>query len=165
MIEEAKRLIRGRAGGGTKRQPDREGVVLGLSPSGFHELAYADWGPLDDKRPVICVHGLTRRDAISTISRSGSLRLSGLRAVSLDVSPWHAHPDLRLGDRLFLGQRTSAIEWPCSSMLRPCMPRSVISPPIAFRLSSRISDISPRRNARNSDDIIMDCWRGRSSGI
>jgi len=35
--------------------------VLGLSPSGFHPLAYADWGPLEDKRPVLCVHGLTRQ--------------------------------------------------------------------------------------------------------
>ena len=36
---------------------------------------------------------------------------------------------------------------------------------MALMLSSRISDISPRRSARNSDDIIIDCWRGRSSGI
>jgi pimeloyl-ACP methyl ester carboxylesterase len=42
-------------------QPNREGSYLGLSPSGFHDIAYADWGPLDDKRPVICVHGLTRQ--------------------------------------------------------------------------------------------------------
>jgi pimeloyl-ACP methyl ester carboxylesterase len=42
-------------------RPDREGVVLGLSPSGFHEIRYVDWGSLDDKRPVICVHGLTRQ--------------------------------------------------------------------------------------------------------
>ena len=45
------------------------------------------------------------------------------------------------------------------------MPMSLISPPMAFRLSSRISDISPRRSAKNSDDIIIDCCRGRSSGI
>ena len=42
---------------------------------------------------------------------------------------------------------------------------SLTSPPIALRLSSRINDISPRRRARNSDDIIIDGWRGRSSGI
>ncbi len=35
--------------------------MLGLSPAGFHELAFADWGPLEDKRPIICVHGLTRQ--------------------------------------------------------------------------------------------------------
>src|SRR6478672_5590050 len=60
-IEGAKKLVASLAGGETMRKPDREGVVLGLSPSGFHELAYTDWGPLDDKRPVICVHGLTRQ--------------------------------------------------------------------------------------------------------
>ena len=42
-------------------QPDREDVLLGLSPSGFHKIAYVDWGPLDDPRPVICLHGLTRQ--------------------------------------------------------------------------------------------------------
>jgi pimeloyl-ACP methyl ester carboxylesterase len=42
-------------------RPDREGVLLGLSPSGFHDIRYVDWGSPDDKRPVICVHGLTRQ--------------------------------------------------------------------------------------------------------
>jgi pimeloyl-ACP methyl ester carboxylesterase len=42
-------------------QPERADVVLGLSPSGFHEIAYVDWGPAGDPRPVICVHGLTRQ--------------------------------------------------------------------------------------------------------
>jgi len=42
-------------------QPDREGRFQGLSPSGFHEIAYTDWGNIDDKRPIICVHGLTRQ--------------------------------------------------------------------------------------------------------
>jgi pimeloyl-ACP methyl ester carboxylesterase len=42
-------------------EPDRSGVVLGLSPSGFHRIAYADWGPTDYERPIVCVHGLTRQ--------------------------------------------------------------------------------------------------------
>ncbi|MBR1217685.1 alpha/beta hydrolase [Bradyrhizobium sp. U87765 SZCCT0131] len=41
--------------------PDRAGMVLGLSPAGFHEIACTDWGPLDDPRPIVCVHGLTRQ--------------------------------------------------------------------------------------------------------
>ena len=49
------------AGAPSSRQPDREDVLLGLSPSGFHELAFIDWGPLEDKRPIICIHGLTRQ--------------------------------------------------------------------------------------------------------
>ena len=46
---------------GADRQPDRENTFQGLSPSGFHDIAYADWGPIDDRRPVVCVHGLTRQ--------------------------------------------------------------------------------------------------------
>jgi pimeloyl-ACP methyl ester carboxylesterase len=41
--------------------PDRRNEFLGLSPSGFHKISYVDWGPIEDKRPVICVHGLTRQ--------------------------------------------------------------------------------------------------------
>jgi pimeloyl-ACP methyl ester carboxylesterase len=41
--------------------PDRRNEFLGLSPSGFHKSSYVDWGPIEDKRPVICVHGLTRQ--------------------------------------------------------------------------------------------------------
>jgi hypothetical protein len=54
-------------------------------------------------------------------------------------------------------QSISASDCPCKSMLSPCKPWSLISPPIALRLSSRISDIKPRFSARNSDDIIIDC--------
>jgi pimeloyl-ACP methyl ester carboxylesterase len=43
------------------KKPDREGALLGLSPSGFHEIAYVEWGPADRARPVLCVHGLTRQ--------------------------------------------------------------------------------------------------------
>jgi pimeloyl-ACP methyl ester carboxylesterase len=46
---------------GVELQPDRDNAFQGLSPSGFHDLAYVDWGPIDDKRPVVCVHGLTRQ--------------------------------------------------------------------------------------------------------
>lgn len=42
-------------------RPDRTGVFKGLSRSGFHDIAYADWGSLDDRCPVVCVHGLTRQ--------------------------------------------------------------------------------------------------------
>jgi pimeloyl-ACP methyl ester carboxylesterase len=34
--------------------------VLGLGPSGFHRLAYAEWGPAAAPRTLICAHGLTR---------------------------------------------------------------------------------------------------------
>jgi pimeloyl-ACP methyl ester carboxylesterase len=61
MFEAAGKLMMRGRGGGMRRQPDREGIVRGLSPVGFHQLAYADWGPLGDKKPIVCVHGLTRQ--------------------------------------------------------------------------------------------------------
>jgi pimeloyl-ACP methyl ester carboxylesterase len=42
-------------------EPDRAGTVLGLSLTGFHRIAYVDWGPLEDAVPVLCVHGLSRQ--------------------------------------------------------------------------------------------------------
>jgi len=98
MFEAAGSLIRDMAGGPPKiRQPDREGVVLGLSPSGFHQLAYTDWGPLGDERPVVCVHGLTRqgRDFDYLAER---LVAAGRRVICPDLpgrgrSGWIGDPD------------------------------------------------------------------------
>ena len=42
-------------------KPDRTGACLGLSLTGFHEIAYVDWGPVKAPVPLICVHGLTRQ--------------------------------------------------------------------------------------------------------
>jgi pimeloyl-ACP methyl ester carboxylesterase len=41
--------------------PERTGTLRGLSPTGFHSVAYVDWGPLDDSVPIVCVHGLSRQ--------------------------------------------------------------------------------------------------------
>jgi pimeloyl-ACP methyl ester carboxylesterase len=38
----------------------REGHFLGLSPAGFHRIAYTEWGDAQSSRVVICCHGLTR---------------------------------------------------------------------------------------------------------
>ncbi len=48
-----------KAAGGPKSF--RNGRMLSLSLSGFHEIAYTDWGPRDAESTVICVHGLTRQ--------------------------------------------------------------------------------------------------------
>jgi len=98
MFEATGEAMRGLAGGEPKsRQPDREDVVLGLSPSGFHQLAYADWGPVDDKRPIVCVHGLTRqgRDFDHLAER---LVAAGRRVICPDLpgrgrSGWIGNPD------------------------------------------------------------------------
>jgi pimeloyl-ACP methyl ester carboxylesterase len=42
-------------------EPDRRGTILGLSLTGFHEVAFVDWGPEDAAVPVVCVHGLSRQ--------------------------------------------------------------------------------------------------------
>jgi pimeloyl-ACP methyl ester carboxylesterase len=38
----------------------REASYLGLSSSGFHRIAYAEWGHGSDPNVLICAHGLTR---------------------------------------------------------------------------------------------------------
>jgi pimeloyl-ACP methyl ester carboxylesterase len=38
----------------------RESHFLGLSSSGFHRVAYTEWGAADNPRVLICVHGLSR---------------------------------------------------------------------------------------------------------
>ena len=37
----------------------KESSYLGLSPAGFHRIAYVEWGA-SDNTPLLCVHGLTR---------------------------------------------------------------------------------------------------------
>ncbi|MBP7082013.1 MAG: alpha/beta hydrolase [Rhodocyclaceae bacterium] len=38
----------------------REGSVRCLSPAGFHNMAYVEWGDVANPRVLVCVHGLTR---------------------------------------------------------------------------------------------------------
>ncbi|HEX9584719.1 MAG TPA: alpha/beta hydrolase [Gammaproteobacteria bacterium] len=38
----------------------REGSFLSLGPNGFHRVVYSDWGDVQNRRVLICVHGLTR---------------------------------------------------------------------------------------------------------
>ena len=38
----------------------RKSSFLGLSPHGFHRVAYTEWGKADNPRVLMCVHGLTR---------------------------------------------------------------------------------------------------------
>lgn len=42
-------------------EPDRVGSIRGLSLSGFHDVAFVDWGPAHARTPVVCVHGLSRQ--------------------------------------------------------------------------------------------------------
>lgn len=38
----------------------KEKTFQGMSPAGFHRVAYTDWGATDGRGTVVCVHGLTR---------------------------------------------------------------------------------------------------------
>jgi pimeloyl-ACP methyl ester carboxylesterase len=38
----------------------REGKICALGPSGFHRVAYTEWGNSSNERVLVCVHGLTR---------------------------------------------------------------------------------------------------------
>lgn len=40
--------------------PPKAGSYLSLGPSGFHRVAFTDWGEPDGRKATICVHGLTR---------------------------------------------------------------------------------------------------------
>lgn len=56
--------------------PERAGSFLSLAPSGFHRVAFTDWGDQAGRKATVCVHGLTRngRDfdvLASALSASG----------------------------------------------------------------------------------------------
>jgi pimeloyl-ACP methyl ester carboxylesterase len=38
----------------------RQHAVQCLSPAGFHDMAYVEWGDADNPQVLVCVHGLTR---------------------------------------------------------------------------------------------------------
>jgi pimeloyl-ACP methyl ester carboxylesterase len=65
-------------------EPDRYGSVRGLSTSGFHKIAYADWGPVDAETTVVCVHGLTRQ-AREFDYLASALAARGYRVVCPDL--------------------------------------------------------------------------------
>ena len=69
---------------------------LGLSLSGFHRLAYWEWGPRDAERTMICVHGLTRQGRDFDILARTFAR-QGWRVICPDLvgrgqSGWLAQP-------------------------------------------------------------------------
>jgi pimeloyl-ACP methyl ester carboxylesterase len=69
----------------SRPEPDRRGAIRGLSLTGFHRVAYVDWGPLVSPNPVVCVHGLTRqgRDFDYLAAR---LAAAGRRTVCPDLA-------------------------------------------------------------------------------
>jgi len=60
-------------------------LIRGLSLTGFHDLAYVDWGPLAAAAPVICVHGLSRQGRDFDYL-AADLAASGRRVVCPDLA-------------------------------------------------------------------------------
>ena len=72
-----------------------EDAFLGLSPFGFHRVAYSDWGRVENRKVLMCVHGLTRnRHDFDVLARTVS---TDYRVVCPDVvgrgdSDWLSDP-------------------------------------------------------------------------
>lgn len=76
-------------------RPNRFGELRCLSMSGFHRIAYADWGSEDAAETVVCVHGLTRQGRDFDYL-ADSLANAGYRVVCPDLvgrgaSGWMPH--------------------------------------------------------------------------
>ena len=68
-----------------------------LGPHGFIRVAYADWGPIDAERTVICVHGMSRNGRDFDVLAQRFVE-RGVRVVAPDLpgrgrSEWLGHPE------------------------------------------------------------------------
>ena len=105
----------------------RFGNFLALSPHGFTRVAYADWGPPDSERVVICVHGMTR-NARDFDRLADALAERGARVVAPDVpgrgrSDWlaaaedYGYPFYTSAMAALLAHlRVESVEWVGTSM-------------------------------------------------
>jgi pimeloyl-ACP methyl ester carboxylesterase len=89
-----------------------EDSLLGLSATGFHRIAYTDWGDAAADRVVVCVHGLTRNGR-DFDWLAEALAESGVRVICPDVvgrgrSDWIANPAL-YGYPQYLADMTALI--------------------------------------------------------
>lgn len=105
----------------------RSRTVSCLSPGGFHHLAFLDWGPGAVRRPVVCVHGLTRNardfDALADTLAEEGRRVACPDVVGRGESDRLANPagygyPQYLGDMTTLVARLDApeIDWVGTSM-------------------------------------------------
>lgn len=109
--------------------------ILGLSPAGFHKVAYLDWRrdakqPEDSEKTLICVHGLTRNsrdfDQLASVLIATSSEIDRIVCpdiVGRGVSDWltdplhYSYPQY-LADMTALIARlkTSSVDWIGTSM-------------------------------------------------
>jgi pimeloyl-ACP methyl ester carboxylesterase len=84
-------------------EPDRYGELSGWSLTGFHRIAYTDWGPSHANVPVVCVHGLTRQGRDFDYLASHLSRM-GRRVVCPDLVGHGRSGRLRSADRYAIPQ-------------------------------------------------------------
>ena len=127
-----------------------------LSPSGLHSMAYTEWGAAENRRVVICVHGLTRlgRD----FDRLARVLMTDYRVVCPDVvgrgrsdtlrNPMHYGVPQYAADMVTLIARLDAAEvaWVGTSM------GGLIGIALAGQIDSPIhrlviNDVGPRLDA------------------
>src|ERR1051325_10814727 len=78
------------------RTEPRRGAFQSLGPSGFHRIAYTDWGSAANPHVVVCVHGFTRnsRDFDVLASRLATeCRVICMDVVGRGESDWLKHKD------------------------------------------------------------------------
>ncbi|MGB4102305.1 MAG: alpha/beta hydrolase [Alphaproteobacteria bacterium] len=77
--------------------PSEQKYALGLSPHGFHRIAYQVWGRPDAPRSVVCVHGLVRN--AHDFDHLAAALAENLRVICVDIPGRGASDDL--GDPAF----------------------------------------------------------------
>lgn len=74
----------------------RQDFLKGLSPAGFHRIAYAEHGPPATRSAVVCVHGLTRNgrdfDDLAAALADRGRRVACPDMVGRGASDWLADP-------------------------------------------------------------------------
>ena len=75
----------------------RHGSLRGLSRSGFHEVAYTEWGDPASSRVVICLHGLSRQgrdfDPLASVLAADGYRVLCPDLVGRGRSGWLRDPE------------------------------------------------------------------------
>lgn len=105
----------------------KKDYFLGLSPEGFHKIAYLEWGTTDPRPPIICVHGLTRLnhdfDSLATYLSVRGRHLFCPDIVGRGDSDWLSNPqhytyEQYIADMNALIARTGAkqVDWIGTSM-------------------------------------------------
>jgi pimeloyl-ACP methyl ester carboxylesterase len=133
-----------------------------LGPDGFYRLAYADWGPLDAKQVVLCVHGVSRNGRDFDLL-ANALAERGLRVVAPDL-PGRGRSDWLLSGRhydspvylaglaaLIARLRVAQVDWVGTSLggylglQMASMPNAPIRRLVLNDFGARLSHVALRR--------------------